>query len=137
MTSLELQKEDGASLVTQHPRPSKMAKPAVMNESTDMPVDWSDPRASLRARKASQARHNSGRRRLVDPTTCDRDYSTEELEFMQAIQAYKQQSGRMFPTWSEVLEVLQSLGYTKSEKETEAGDDSPPETEGGSRNNPV
>jgi hypothetical protein len=32
---------------------------------------------------------------------------------MHAIQAYKQASGRMFPTWSEVLEVLQSLGYTK------------------------
>ncbi len=92
-----------------------MAKPSVTNESADVPVDWSDPRASLRARKASQARHTSGRRRLVDPTTCDRDYSTEELEFMQAIQAYKQQSGRMFPTWSEVLEVLQSLGYSKAE----------------------
>ena len=33
--------------------------------------------------------------------------------FMQAMQAYKQRSGRMFPTWSEVLEVLQSLGYQK------------------------
>ena len=26
---------------------------------------------------------------------------------------YKQASGRMFPTWSEVLEVLKSLGYQK------------------------
>jgi hypothetical protein len=26
---------------------------------------------------------------------------------------YKQKSGRMFPTWSEVLEVLRSLGYEK------------------------
>jgi hypothetical protein len=29
------------------------------------------------------------------------------------MQAYKQSSGRMFPTWSEVLEVLQGLGYQK------------------------
>jgi hypothetical protein len=36
-----------------------------------------------------------------------------ELEFMQAMQDYKQSSGRMFPTWSEVLEVLKALGYTK------------------------
>ena len=36
------------------------------------------------------------------------------MEFMQAIQTYKQQSGRMFPTWSEILEVLQRLGYQKA-----------------------
>ena len=33
---------------------------------------------------------------------------------MQAMQDYKQSSGRMFPTWSEVLEVLRGLGYEKS-----------------------
>jgi hypothetical protein len=69
--------------------------------------------ASTRARRAAQVRHASGRRRLVDPATCERDYSTAELEFMQAMQQYKHRSGRMFPTWSEVLEVLKELGYQK------------------------
>jgi hypothetical protein len=55
------------------------------------------------------------RRRLIDPTTCERDYSGEEIEFMRAMDDYKRQSGRMFPTWSEVLEVVRSLGYTKPE----------------------
>jgi hypothetical protein len=32
---------------------------------------------------------------------------------MLAMDAYKKSSGRMFPTWSEVLEVLHSLGYRK------------------------
>ena len=32
---------------------------------------------------------------------------------MLAMSEYKQKSGRMFPTWSEVLEVLRSLGYEK------------------------
>jgi hypothetical protein len=32
---------------------------------------------------------------------------------MQAMQEYKKRSGRMFPTWSEVLEVLRELGYEK------------------------
>ena len=50
---------------------------------------------------------------MIDPTTCDRDYSQAEMEFMQAMSAYKQASGRMFPTWSEVLEVLRDLGYEK------------------------
>ena len=35
------------------------------------------------------------------------------MEFMQAMQDYKASSGGMFPTWSEVLEVLQGLGYEK------------------------
>ena len=37
---------------------------------------------------------------------------------MQAMQDYKQKSGRMFPTWSEVLEVLYALGYRRVEKPT-------------------
>jgi hypothetical protein len=76
--------------------------------------EWASPRADHeRARRANAARNASGRRRSIDPTTCERDYSTAELEFLSAIQEYKQRSGRMFPTWSEVLEVLQGLGYRK------------------------
>src|SRR5437764_14635720 len=74
---------------------------------------WRDAAASAKATRAARARHASGRRRLVDPTTCDRDYAEAELEFMGAMQEYKQSSGRMFPTWSEVLEVLKALGYEK------------------------
>jgi hypothetical protein len=74
---------------------------------------WTDRQASALATRAAQARQVSGRRRLIDPTTCDRDYEAAEVEFMLAMQEYKKQSGRMFPTWSEVLEVLKSLGYRK------------------------
>ena len=42
-----------------------------------------------------------------------KDYKEAELEFMNAMQLYKQTSGRIFPTWSEVLEVLKGLGYEK------------------------
>jgi hypothetical protein len=76
---------------------------------------WIDATASERARRAAEARHKSGRRGLVDPATSDRDYSNDEVEFMQAMQEYKKRSGRMFPTWSEVLEVLVALGYRKAE----------------------
>ena len=51
------------------------------------------------------------RRRQIDPTTCERDYTDEEIEFMRAMDLYKRKSGRQFPTWSEVLEVVRSLGY--------------------------
>lgn len=55
----------------------------------------------------------SSRRRKIDPTTCERDYLPEELEFMQALERYKRSSGRLFPTCSEVLEVVKSLGYVR------------------------
>lgn len=67
---------------------------------------------SAQARAVAKAK--TAKRKRVDPTTCDRDYSRDELEFLQAIQAYKKSSGRQFPTWSEVLEVVRSLGYHKS-----------------------
>jgi len=63
-------------------------------------------------RDRSATRH--ARRRMIDPTTCERDYGPEELEFMQALDRYKRTSGRMFPTCSEVLEVLRSLGYQRA-----------------------
>jgi hypothetical protein len=53
------------------------------------------------------------RRRQIDPTTCEREYTEEEVEFMQALDQYKRESGRMFPTCSEILEVIRKLGYAK------------------------
>ena len=82
-------------------------------ESGEETVEWTDKKASSQALRAAQARQVSGRRRFVDPTTCEREYTVAEMEFMQAMQEYKARSGRMFPTWSEVLEVLQALGYEK------------------------
>ena len=75
--------------------------------------DWIDRKATAQALRAAQARQVSGRRRFVDPATCEREYSEAEMEFMQAMQAYKARSSRLFPTWSEALEVLRSLGYEK------------------------
>jgi len=60
-----------------------------------------------------ERRAKVNRRRQIDPTTCEREYSDDEVEFMQALDAYKRKNGRMFPTCSEVLEVVRSLGYTK------------------------
>ena len=53
------------------------------------------------------------RRRQIDPTTCERDYTQDEIEFMHALDAYKRASGRMFPTCSEILEVIRGLGYVR------------------------
>ena len=60
-----------------------------------------------------ERRQKVNRRRQIDPTTCERDYTEHEVEFMNALDDYKRKSGRMFPTCSEVLEVIHSLGYVK------------------------
>lgn len=58
-------------------------------------------------------RRKTKRRRQIDPTTCEREYNDNEIEFMHALDEYKRASGRMFPTCSEILEVFSSLGYRK------------------------
>jgi hypothetical protein len=65
-------------------------------------------------RRQGERRAKVQRRRQIDPTTCEREYSPEEIEFMHALDAYKHASGRMFPTCSEILEVLRHLGYAKT-----------------------
>ena len=72
-----------------------------------------------RAANAAEKRRTSERRRLIDPTTCERDYSDDEAEFMKAMDRYKRENRRPFPTWSEVLEVLHSLGYRRVAEPTE------------------
>jgi hypothetical protein len=72
-----------------------------------------------RATNAAEKRRTSERRRLIDPTTCERDYSDDETDFMKAMDRYKRENRRPFPTWSEVLEVLRSLGYRKVAEPTD------------------
>jgi hypothetical protein len=65
-------------------------------------------------RRSGTDRRNQGeRRRQIDPTTCERDYNEDEISFMKAMDQYKRDNRRPFPTWSEVLEVLHALGYRK------------------------
>ena len=68
------------------------------------------------------------RRRQIDPTTCERDYSQDEIEFMNALDEYKRNSGRMFPTCSEILEVFRGLGYTKQSHEESIENSANPES---------
>lgn len=76
--------------------------------------DETDRRNNKKAPVSSE-RRKTNRRRQIDPTTCEREYSDSEIEFMQALDEYKRRSGRMFPTCSEILEVLAELGYRKDE----------------------
>ncbi len=77
--------------------------------------------AQVRAIIAQEKKNlKTQRRRQIDPTTCERDYSGDEVEFMQAMDAYKRQNGRMFPTCSEILEVIRDLGYSRPDRNASA-----------------
>jgi hypothetical protein len=53
---------------------------------------------------------------MIDPKLPPTESPSPEVaEFMDAMRRYRDASGRMFPTWSEVLEVLRGLGYEKPE----------------------
>lgn len=90
-------------------RPVKAIKEVAVEQEED--VRFEDP--GISARREILDRRRQDRRRQIDPTTCERDYSDGEIEFMRAMDDYKRKSGRPFPTWSEVLEVVMSLGYRK------------------------
>jgi len=70
----------------------------------------------------SERRVRKERRRRIDPTTFEKQYSEDELEFMNAMQRFKEQSGKPFPTYAEVIRVAVALGYRKvvTEDEDEA-----------------
>jgi len=102
----------------------KKAAPKARRAAGDEPVAIDRRRSSDRRGAAASAetknaapplerRAKVNRRRQIDPTTCERDYSDHEVEFMNAMDEYKRRSGRMFPTCSEVLEVIRDLGYVR------------------------
>jgi hypothetical protein len=100
-------------------RLSKNSKPAREENAGDKEVTI-DRRRSPRREESEEVapvklerRTKVQRRRQIDPTTCERDYSEDEVAFMNAMDEYKRKSGRMFPTCSEVLEVIRGLGYVQ------------------------
>src|SRR4029079_15482568 len=63
--------------------------------------------------KPPERRAKKERRRRIDPTTFEKQYTDDEIEFMNAMQRFKVQSGKAFPSHGDVLHVAYSLGYRK------------------------
>ncbi len=96
-------------------RAAKTTKAAKSAEEMEVTIDRrkEDRREDSTSPVKLERRTKVQRRRQIDPTTCERDYSEEEVSFMSALDEYKRKNGRMFPTCSEVLEVIRGLGYVK------------------------
>lgn len=66
----------------------------------------------------SRPKRERGPKRMPTPGFADvcigGGLSPDDVEFGAAIDRFKRESGRPFPTWSEVLQVLLKLGYRKT-----------------------
>ncbi len=72
-----------------------------------------DPSSAVPERPRER-REKTERRRRIDPTTFEKQYTDDELEFMNAIQRFKELSGKTFPSYGEVLRVAVALGYRRA-----------------------
>jgi hypothetical protein len=67
-----------------------------------------------RVQTGLERRRGPGRRRTDDRRAAEEgEMTAEQFEFCMAIEAYKKINKRMYPTWTEVLEVVRQLGYRK------------------------
>ncbi|HEY4364942.1 MAG TPA: hypothetical protein VGN17_28520 [Bryobacteraceae bacterium] len=63
-----------------------------------------------------ERRRGAGIRRADDRRQAEEgEMTAEQFEFVMAVETYKKINKRMFPTWTEVLEVITQLGYRKVE----------------------
>ena len=66
-----------------------------------------------------ERRRGPGRRRSDDRKAAEEGEMTDEqFEFCMAIETYKKVNKRLYPTWTEVLEVVRQLGYRKVKSRT-------------------
>jgi hypothetical protein len=72
-----------------------------------------EPPVDIARKPAPERRVRKERRRRVDPTTFEKQYSEDEIEFMNAIQQFKTHTGKSFPTYGDVLRIAARLGYRK------------------------
>jgi len=64
-----------------------------------------------------ERRRGPGRSRSDDRKSAEEgEMTAEQFEFVMAIETYKKVNKRMYPTWTEVLEVVRQLGYRKVER---------------------
>jgi hypothetical protein len=67
-----------------------------------------------------ERREKKERRRRIDPTTFEKQYTDDEMEFMNAMQRFKELSGKTFPSYGDALKVAVMLGYRRAVFEFDA-----------------
>jgi hypothetical protein len=61
-----------------------------------------------------ERRRGPGRRRSDDRKSAEEGEMNElQFEFVMAIETYKKVNRKLYPTWTEILEIINQLGYRK------------------------
>jgi hypothetical protein len=61
-----------------------------------------------------ERRRGPGRRLADDRREAEEgEMNLEQFEFIMAIETYKKVNKRLYPTWTEILEIVRQLGYRK------------------------
>lgn len=94
---------------------------------SDTPTPGFDPGAVGRAPRTDRRKSNTGNptglerrrgpgRRLSDfiKAAEEGELTSEQFLFVMAIEGFKRANGRMYPSWTDVLEVVRLLGYRKT-----------------------
>ncbi|MGQ0551902.1 MAG: hypothetical protein ACT4PU_01620 [Planctomycetota bacterium] len=79
--------------------------PSLKKDRSETPREEPDTGTRTAARSAKR---RSPKEPEPDPALLE----LERLEFLRAMDRYKRKTGKTFPTWTEVLEVLRSIGWT-------------------------
>lgn len=82
-----------------------------MASSTGKPRRASGGATSPRTGETRTASRSAKRRSPKEPETDPEVLELERLEFLRAMDAYKRKTGKTFPSWTEVLDVLRSIGW--------------------------
>ena len=61
-----------------------------------------------------ERRRGPGRRRSDERKSAEEgEMNSHQFEFVMAIETYKKVNRRLYPTWTEILEIVRQLGYRK------------------------
>jgi hypothetical protein len=136
MSYVELQEREELELETLVDEPEPTERPQRGQKGDSRRKSEVDRRAGLDRRRKSAAeagytgperrepddrrdtglerRRGPGRRRSDDRRGAEEgEMNDAQFEFIRAIDTYKKVNKRMYPTWTEVLEVFRQLGYRK------------------------
>src|SRR5581483_6579709 len=86
-------------------------KAAGLEDDSPAPAPAEDPSDPT----GLERRRGPGRRRTDFTKSAEEgELTAEQFHFLSAVEAFKRSNNTMFPTWTDVLEVVRLLGYRKT-----------------------
>ena len=90
-------------------------KPELNRLTPNQPTPNQPESKKSEASTGLERRRGPGRRRTDFMKSAEEgEMTSEQFMFVMAIEAFKSGNGKLFPTWTDVLEVIRKLGYRKT-----------------------